>query len=168
MKMATVMAEKSLALHLLEKFQDDREKIERYAAVADFCPLPAFIVRSDAQEIVYINPAYTALTGRSIDELNGTNWIDLVIHPDDRSALTEVWRAFQHTAKTAAHWHRYIHKDGTTTDCLTILERVQGNGFVGYIMPQCQEHSCPIARLNHTMVSTVYKGNYQQTPAMAL
>ncbi len=159
-----MMAPKSLAIHLLEKFQDDREKIERYSAVADFCPIPAFIVTPDASEIVYINPAYTALTGRKLEELQQDRWIDLVIHPDDRSAVHAVWQLFRHTARSAPHWHRYLSVDGTVTDCLTILERVQGNGFVGYILPQCNEHACPITRINES----VYHAHYHEGKVVSL
>ncbi len=155
----------SLAIHLAEKFQDDREKIERYAAVANFCPIPAFIVSSDTKEIVYINPAYEALTGRTLEELHEGNWIDLVVHPDDRDAVNGVWSLFHYTARSAPHWHRYIHKDGTVTDSLTILERVQGNGFVGYILPQCVESSCPITKLNNRLIQTAL--DYEKVVSLA-
>jgi PAS domain S-box-containing protein len=142
----------SLAICLAEKFQDDREKIERYAAVANFCPIPAFIVSSDTREIVYINPAYEVLTGRTLEELRESDWINLVIHPDDRPAVHGVWNLFHSTTRSAPHWHRYISKNGTVTDSFTILECVQGNGFVGYVLPQCVESSCPITRLNDSLM----------------
>lgn len=155
----------TLAIHLAEKFQDDREKIERYAAVANFCPIPAFIVSSDTKEIVYINPAYEALTGRTLDELQDGNWVELVVHPDDRDAVHNLWNLFHYTARSAPHWHRYIHKDGTATDSLTILERVQGNGFVGYILPQCADKGCPITKLNNRLIQTAV--DYEKVVSLA-
>lgn len=143
----------SLAYHLLEKFQADREKIERYSAVAERCPLPVFVIGSDGVSILYTNPAYMELTGRTIEELQDGNW-PLVIHPDDREEVKLAWKMFTETNTLQPHWHRYIHKNGTITEAMTLVDRVEGNGYVGFIMPQCGDETCPVRRLNTAMWST--------------
>jgi PAS domain S-box-containing protein len=140
----------SIAFHLLNKFQADREKMHRYMAVAERCPLPAFITGSDGISIVYINPAYRELTGRTLDELQDGKW-PIVIHPEDRASAMEVWRVFIQTDKKISHWHRYQHRDGSSTLALTLVDRVDDNGFVGFILPQCGTDDCPIRRLNQEM-----------------
>jgi PAS domain S-box-containing protein len=136
------MTEKTLAFHLLEKFTNDREKMERYVAIAQLCPLPAFIVAHDAATVVYVNPAYTILTGRVLEELQDGKWIDLVIHPEDRTGVRELWGRFALTTLCPPHRHRYVHKDGKVTEAISLLERVEGNGFVGFIIPSCTDPSC--------------------------
>ena len=147
------MLEKSLAVALMEKFHDDREKMERYIALAELCPLPAFMVAHDQATVVYINPAYRVLTGRNLSELQGGRWLDLVIHPDDRAEVAEKWKMFTETSKSLPHRHRYINTDGQVTDAVTILERIEGNGFVGFILPRCDtSFECPITTI-YKMVS---------------
>ena len=143
--------EKSLALSLLNKFNADREKIERYAALTELCPLPAFIIGHDRFSILYINPAYQVLTGRNIEELQNDQWINLVIHPDDRAGVRERWEKFTNSSQPEIppDHHRYINREGAVTDAATILRRVEGNGYVGFILPKCEaSFECPIYRLN--------------------
>ena len=143
------MVEKSLAETLLDKFHADREKMERYTALVELCPLPAFILAHDAKTIVYVNPAYREMTGRTLEELQDDKWIDLAIYPDDRPSVLQTWRQFAETHKAHPHHHRYISKTGIVTDAVTILERVEGNGYVGFILPKCESaFECPIARLS--------------------
>ena len=143
-----MMPEKTLAYQLIEKFQDDREKLGRYVALAELCPLPAFIVGHDKLTVIFVNAAYRTLTGRHLHELQSGAWIDLVIHPEDRAVVANRWRLFKETGTIEPHRHRYISVDGTVTDAVTLLERVEGNGFVGFVLPQCGATiECPVARI---------------------
>lgn len=157
--------ENSLAYHLLEKFQADREKIERYSAVAERCPLPVFVIGSDGVSILYINPAYRELTGRTLDELQDGKW-PIVIHPDDREEVQRAWKMFTETNTVQPHWHRYIHANGTITEAMTLVDRVEGNGYVGFIMPQCGDETCPVRRLNSEMwrLWSLTKGYFNHPP----
>jgi PAS domain S-box-containing protein len=116
--------------------------------IAELCPLPAFIVAYDGKTIVYVNAAYQRMTGRTLFDLNEGDWADLVIHPDDREKTRAAWASFLKDGQLQPHWHRYVHKDGTVFEGMTLVERVQGNGFVGFIVPQCGKQDCPIRNLN--------------------
>jgi PAS domain S-box-containing protein len=141
------MPEKTLAYHLLQKFEADREKIERYSSIAEHCPLPAFIAGSDGISILYINPAYRELTGRNIEELQDGKWVTSVIHPDDQASVIDAWKLFTKTVQRQAHHHRYVHVDGRVTDAVTVVDRVEGNGYVGFIIPHCGKEDCPMQQL---------------------
>jgi hypothetical protein len=34
------------------------------------------------------------------------------------------------------------------TEAMTLVDRVEGNGFVGFILPQCGDDTCPLRRIN--------------------
>lgn len=123
---------------MLEKFTDDREKIERYSAIANLCPLPIFIVAHDGKSIVYINPAYREFTGRSIDELQDFKWLEMV-HPDDRTNVAAVWKQFVLDENPVPSLRRYVHKNGKVSEAVMTAYRVEQNGFVGFIVPRCTE-----------------------------
>lgn len=141
------MEEKGLALSLLDKFHEDREKILRYSAIAEMCPIPAYVTGSDGTTVLYVNPAFIELTGMTLSELQNGNWINAV-HPDDRADAMTAWTLFTKSRQSAAHQHRYIHKNGTVTAAMRIANCVENNGFVGFIVPQCGEPNCPVRRLN--------------------
>lgn len=126
--------DRTLAVRLLEKFQNDREKMERYSAVCELCPIPVFIVAHDGSSVIYINPAYRRLTGRAIDELQNNGWLS-VIHPDDRDRVETEWTRFLKTEISKPSLRRYIHVDGTTTEAQMTVQRVERNGYVGFIVP---------------------------------
>lgn len=136
----------NIALSLLEKFQSDREQIERYAALVELCPLPAFVVSHDDMSIVYVNPAYEALTGRSAQEMKQLGWLQ-TIHPDDRENVVSTWKKFTETGEISTHRRRYVHKDGHVVDTVALLNRVRNNGYVGFIIPQCGDPSCPLIQI---------------------
>ena len=170
-------SKKGVALYLLDKFQADREKLEHYSSIAERCPLPAFVAGPDRESILYLNPAYTALTGRTLDELQNGNW-PLVIHPDDRDEVATIWKKFTESSTVEPHWHRYVHKNGTIVEAMTLVESVRESGYVGFILPQCGDETCPVRRLNATMWRTwsltkdlfktrVKSGSNQHSPAPA-
>ena len=142
------MPEKSLAFQLLAKFENDRVKITHYAAIAERCPLPAFIVGNDAATILYINPAYHTLTGRTLFDLQNGEWVDAVIHRDDRERVRSAWAAFVKDGQMHPHWHRYVHVNGTVFEGMTLISRVDGNGYVGFMIPQCGKQNCPVRSIN--------------------
>lgn len=127
--------DKNIAIRLLEKFQDDREKMERYSAVCELCPIPVFIVAHDGVSIVYVNPAYRRLTGRCLDELQNNGWLN-VIHPDDRTRVEAEWAVFLKTETLKPSIRRYVHVDGTVTEAEMSVQRVEKNGYVGFIVPR--------------------------------
>jgi PAS domain S-box-containing protein len=154
----------SLALRLLEKFTADRQKIERYSAIAETCPLPAFVSGSDGRTILYVNPAYTAMTGLQLADVQDGNWIKS-IHPDDRAEAQASWDTFTKTRQPAARYHRYVHKNGTVTPAMRIVSCVENNGFVGFIIPQCGVPTCPLRQLNSPIWQLAGLIDVQPAPA---
>ncbi|PKO49372.1 MAG: diguanylate cyclase [Betaproteobacteria bacterium HGW-Betaproteobacteria-4] len=63
----------------------------RFRAMSDASPLGIFV--SDVRgECVYTNEAYHAISGLSLEQTLGTNWL-MAIHPDDRQRVLLEWRA---------------------------------------------------------------------------
>lgn len=120
----------------------------QYMAVAERCPLPAFIVAHDGSTVIYVNPAYRHMTGRNILDFQTATWPDLVIHPDDRSKVQIAWQTFIKDGILQPHWHRYVHANGTVYQGMTLVDQVQGNGYVGFVVLQCGKDDCPVRHLN--------------------
>ena len=145
------MPEKSLAAQLLDKFESDRERITHYSAIAERCPLPAFITARNGTTMLYINPAYHHMTGRSLFDLQNGTWIETVVHPDDRAKVKKAWGAFTSDELLHPHWHRYVHVNGTVFTGMTLIDRMKDNGYVGFIVPQCGKQDCPVRNLNEDL-----------------
>lgn len=128
--------EKPLSVHLMEKFSDDREQVSRYSAVAQLCPIPTFIVAHDGTTIVFVNKAYQKLVGMSLEELQNFGWVE-AIHPDDRDRAQSEWHSLMDTDAPLVSHRRYISKDGTVNAAILTAQRVEDNGYVGFIVPDC-------------------------------
>ena len=125
----------SLAYALLQKFTEYREMVERFSAVAEFCPIPCFVTAHDGTSILYVNPAYTAMTGYGVDELQNASW-SKVVHPEDRQEAIDVWLKFCRDAQPVNFQQRYVHAEtGVVTKVITTVHVVKGNGFVGFMTP---------------------------------
>lgn len=119
---------------MLEKFHDDREKMERYSAVAEFCPIPAFIVAHDGTSVVYTNKAYQRLLGKRLEDLQNYGWLTAV-HPDDRPRARQEWETIIKTDVPLKSRRRYISPDGKPVECILTAQRVEQNGYVGFLVP---------------------------------
>lgn len=128
----------SVAYQLLLRFEYMRERIEHYTAVADHCPLPAFIASRDGQSIMYVNAAYYRMTGCRIEQLQNNDWLQIV-HPDDRADTEAFWKAFTQSPVDdvpVSYTHRYInHSTGSIIPAITYVTAVKKNGLVGYVIP---------------------------------
>lgn len=125
----------SLALQLMSKFQHDREKLENYVAIACHSPLPAFIQARDGISMLYVNPAYTNLTGYVLADVQLERWAESV-HPDDRATTLAWWKKLVAADRIGgSHIHRIIRKGGQATIKVTVvISCVENNGFVGFII----------------------------------
>ena len=56
-------------------------------------------------------PAWTAFTGQTLDDLRGWGWLEAV-HPDDRAAVAESWSAAVESLSPYAAEHRLRRHDG--------------------------------------------------------
>ncbi|HKS05320.1 MAG TPA: MHYT domain-containing protein [Gemmatimonadaceae bacterium] len=88
-----------------------RESEERYRSVVS--EIDEVIFRTDADaRWTFLNPAWTAVTGFTPDEILGKALIDSV-HPDDRAASIEQCKpVVDGTADYCRHEVRYLTKDG--------------------------------------------------------
>ena len=124
------------AYGLLKHFEAYRHKIEQYASIAHFSPIPVFVTAHDGLTILYVNPAYIKLTGCPVDNLHNFNWAN-VIHPDDRERSIAVWKKFVVDRKPVVICEKYVNViTGKVYPCHCSVYSVEGNGFVGFILPE--------------------------------
>lgn len=129
---------------MLEKFSSDREQLERYTAVAEFCPIPAFVVAHDGRTVAYVNKAYYAMMGVSLEEAKNLQW-KKSIHPDDLHRVVAEWEHMVETNTPLQSQRRYIDHTGHVFSATLVARRVQNNGFVAFIVPHEIERVVPLA-----------------------
>lgn len=77
-----------------------------------FAALNLGVVRCDALgRVTEINRNYSRITGRTFEEVSGTNWSNCV-HPDDRESLIEEWRVCVEEGKQLDRQMRFVRPDG--------------------------------------------------------
>ncbi|PWB58415.1 MAG: diguanylate cyclase [Nitrosomonadales bacterium] len=88
-----------------------RESEARYRSVVD--SVKEVIFQTDAQGMwTFLNPAWTEITGFTIDESLGKLFLDYV-HPDDRQRNAELFEPLiQRKKDYCRHEIRYLHRDG--------------------------------------------------------
>lgn len=133
----------TLAYHMLERFSSDREQLERYSAVAEFCPIPAFVVAHDGRTVAYVNKAYYDMMG--VRPEDGKLQWKKAIHPDDLDRVVSEWEHMVETEEPLHSTRRYIDSRGNVFFATLVARRVQGNGFVGFIVPNEIERVVPLA-----------------------
>lgn len=124
----------TLAYQMLEKFSSDREQLERYTAVAEFCPIPAFVVAHDGRTVAYVNKAYYDMIGLTLEEAKNLGW-KKTIHPDDLHRVVAEWDHMVETNTPLRSERRYIDRNGNPFSAILVARRVQSNGFVAFIVP---------------------------------
>lgn len=73
-------------------------------------PLGVIMTDSDGT-VLYVNPAYEEISGRSIEALEGTSALD-VVHPDDRNRVAEAWNRCFSDGVPYSEEYRYLRPDG--------------------------------------------------------
>lgn len=126
----------SLCVLIAEAFNKARIETFKFKAIAEISPFPAWI--SDPEgKILYVNPAYTALTGYGIEDLIKGRGVGL--HPEDRDAIQDSWEKYAVDPEAEKYqWRkmgRIIRKDGFPIRVLITGLKVDGNGFVGFTVP---------------------------------
>ena len=89
-----------------------RESEARFRTICEASPLGIFMM-DETGGVIYVNEAYVKITGRTIEELTGFGWHD-VIFPDDRARVVAEWDTITRTHKPFQSTRRYVHKDGKT------------------------------------------------------
>ena len=126
---------KTLAFQLLQKFESYRAEIEKYACIGQHCPIPCYITAHDGDTVLYVNPAFITLTGCNVADMTSNNWHRLFLPEDFESVMTN-WRKFIETKRPFRIRQRWLHvKTGAISDVYNYVSMVDGNGFVGFLVP---------------------------------
>ncbi|MUG99895.1 PAS domain S-box protein [Scytonema sp. UIC 10036] len=89
-----------------------RESEQKYRSVVD--TVKEIIFQRDKDGLwTFLNPAWTEITGFSVEESLGTNFLNY-IHPDDRQQILELCQILTHSHRDCSrHEVRYLTKDGS-------------------------------------------------------
>lgn len=124
---------------LYRSLADLKESEQRFSELATHIDHGLWIWSADSEHCVYQNPANDRIHGRTLDEMNGINWFD-VIHPDDREA--EIRRA-SHSKATKTEYEsrfRVVHPNGDVVhveqNCFPLLD---DNGEIVRILGICRD-----------------------------
>jgi diguanylate cyclase (GGDEF)-like protein/PAS domain S-box-containing protein len=75
--------------------------------------------------LVDVNPAFTRMLGRTVDELYGTSVLEL-IHPDNRQAAVEAFAELVERRRTMRHETRLVRRDGSAVPVQVTSSWVDG------------------------------------------
>ena len=95
---------------------------------------PVGIFRTDPDgKTTYVNPKWSELSGLTLEEAEGFNWLNAV-HPDDKEKLKESWLSDFKSRKTSSAEYRFLRPDGSTVWVMGNAEPEWiNNEIVGYI-----------------------------------
>jgi PAS domain S-box-containing protein len=89
-----------------------------------------------AGNITYVNPKWSELSGLTLEEGAGDNWLDAV-HPDDKTQVIENWKSNIQTRNPSNAEYRFLRKDGSVVWVIgnAVPEWVNNeiNGYIGTI-----------------------------------
>jgi PAS domain-containing protein len=130
----------SFAEQLASHFNAQRNILERYIGL---CPIPCFIVTRKGKRI-FVNDAYQKAYDVRLDQVDENQWEDLV----DRSykdLYLKAWRDLLDGIKTECTLDIKTIVNGSSIPTLVKITHVPGNGFIGYILFQCNQAKeiCP-------------------------
>jgi PAS domain S-box-containing protein len=81
-------------------------------------------------ECTFANRAYLELIGRSMDEIRGPSWINM-IHPDDRVKVQAEWDAAIHQRRNFELTYRIVCREKMVYDVSCVASPIAGNGYIG-------------------------------------
>ena len=84
----------------------------RYRNLLVELPVTVFVARADRDELEFVSPNATELTGRPLSELNTRSSLRAIVHPDDVAQLDEMASVLIH-ANEAAAAGRILRPDGS-------------------------------------------------------
>lgn len=105
----------------------------RYATLAESSPNAVY--RLDAEgNCVYVNPRWCEMTGRTVEQGYGDDWIE-VLHPDDRDFLLADLQVAIAEQKYLRNEGRHLLPDGSVIwfDAQIVPERDDNGQFLGFI-----------------------------------
>ncbi len=127
---AAVSLGSALALILLgsrfaRQIKAQQQVDRRYRLLADNSSDAIICVALDGRRL-YVSPAFSKLTGWSIEDALQAEWGDL-IHPDDRQSVLDVKRQLLSGAGQVTSCFRYICKDGSALWVEARMQMVSGD-----------------------------------------
>ncbi len=84
---------------------------ERYRSLIEATAQIIWNEQGDRGEFISPQPAWSAFTGQTYDELKGWGWLN-AIHPDDRAATTQAWLIAVENRTSYEFEHRLRRHDG--------------------------------------------------------
>ena len=110
-----------------------RESEARFRTICETSPLGIFMM-DENRNVTYVNRSACEITGRSIEDLGGQGWREM-IYQEDRQHVSDQWDTAART-QTAFHGaRRYLRKDEkviwANMTCAPILEKHAIRGYMG-------------------------------------
>lgn len=106
-----------------------------FQTLAEVSPVGIFRTRPDGFT-TYVNPKWSELSGLTLEEAIGDNWLDAV-HPEDREKLKENWKFKTELHKPSQTEYRFLRKDGRVVWVIgnAVPEWINNeiNGYIGTI-----------------------------------
>lgn len=91
--------------------------------------IPTFETDKDG-ECVFANKAYLELIGRSMEEIRGPSWINM-IHPEDRTKVKNEWVAVLADKRNFELTYRVVCREHMIYDVTCVATSIAGNGYIG-------------------------------------
>ncbi len=106
---------------------------QRYQLLAETSPACIFHTDVDGN-VLYFNQRWSEITGCSLEESLGTDWINAV-HPDDREQLLLAWNQARNAKLMHKYEHRFLRDDNTIVwvICQALPEFGENGEIKGYI-----------------------------------
>ncbi len=118
----------------LKKAEEVLIESERlFHSLAQVSPVGIFKTNADGYT-TYVNPKWSLLSGLSIENAIGFNWLRAV-HPEDRKKLSKGWLESTKAQKASYSEYRFLHPDGTVVWVMgqATPELDSENKIIGYI-----------------------------------
>lgn len=102
---------------------------ERQKNILNSVTIPTFET-DDHGACTYGNKAYLDLIGRSLEEIKGPSWIN-VIHPDDRAHVQSEWAEAVNQKRNFELTYRLICREKLVYEVSCVATPIAGNGYIG-------------------------------------
>lgn len=81
-------------------------------------------------ECIFANKAYLELIGRSMEEIRGPSWVNM-IHPDDRTKVKSEWESAVLEKRNFELTYRIVCREQMVYDVSCVAVPIVGNGYIG-------------------------------------
>lgn len=127
----------SLATLIAESFEKAKMDSIRFKVMTEVCPLPMWINDPNG-ELLYVNQAFTYLTGFVLEDLQGKSFIGLSLEEEKR--IQQSWSKYLVSPdKNSRAWIEDVNlhkKDETTVTVMMKAVKVPRDGYIGFMIPK--------------------------------